>query len=188
MNFRSKTYYLSGAFILVIALIVNLGVLPLLNQIDSQSRQLAHQKQLTDSFFKDWQDSANTEKDFQEIQDRIKNTNAILPADQAINFILMAESFARQTDNVQTITDNSAAAAKSPTLNFQIALQGDFPNLIKFLIHLENAPYYNNVKSLQVGRTAKTSGLVVENAIAPQIGGVNTLINLSVYQNATTAN
>jgi len=189
MNFRRKTYYLAGAFILLIALIVGLGIFPVVSQINSQSQELAHQKQLIDSFFRNWQDSATAEKDYQEIKNQLSQAQAILPAQQAIDYILMVEKFAQATNNDHSITVTAANSADaSANLGFQIVLRGSFPDLIKFLVHLENAPYYSNVKSFQVSRVSRLNGNQIKGAEEPQIGEVNSLLNVAVYQNATSTN
>ncbi|MBU1102319.1 hypothetical protein KJ853_01520 [Patescibacteria group bacterium] len=185
----SKKLYITGsAFTLAIILIVALAALPLISQIKISSQELAQKKQATESFYANWRNLENSKKEYQEIQSRLKELSFYLPSGEAIKFIQALEDFGQKTQNRENIfflknTASGDSAGKENTLNFQVSLWGSFPDLIKFLIYLENTPYYNNINSLRISRLAgnesasqdkETSGLPA--------GSVSSLINLSVYQ------
>ncbi len=180
---------------MVIILTIVLVALPIVYKIKADSQELVQKKQETESFFIDWQNLKDSKKDYQEIQDSLKDLTVFLPPDRAIDFILTLEKFAAQTQNQQTITvltnkqtplgtgenadsANSSGKETGDTIFFQVALKGIFPNLVKFRVYLENAPYYNDVNSLTIQSTGGT-GLSSEKN---QSGYVDSNIILSVYQ------
>jgi len=182
MNFAIKKIYLfAGAFLITIILLVSLVIFPIFEKVKNSSIQLSQKKEETDSLLQNWQSLETTKKDYAAMSQEISQLPALLAPNEAIKFILTVENFAQATQNQEDISVasqiNDATASQQPekTLDFQISLAGNFPNLIKFLIYLENAPYYNNVKSLQISRSNETGPKSTG-------GDINSIINLSVYQ------
>lgn len=195
-RFDKKIYFFIGLFILLAALMAGLAIFPLIKMIKTESWELAHQKQLTNSFFENWEGLEKTKNDYEKINNELNSVTALLPSERIIDFIQTAENFALLTQNQQTIailkSGASTEAKKTPSanggvLNFQITLNGSFPNLIKFLACLENAPYYNDVSFLQISRPAqKTNSVAIDGQTLPN--NITSVINLSVYQQNETAN
>jgi hypothetical protein len=137
----------------------------------------------------------NSKKNYDEIEKELQNKTALLTSDEAIKFILAVEDSARATQNHQTISvlekapsaDAQSKTQKSNAINFQISLWGSFPNLIKFLIYLENAPYYNNISSLQINRLIANDVETLRNTVNLSVGDINSIITLSVYQQDETS-
>jgi len=186
-----KIYLASAAFSLLIIGLLFFPVWPLLKQIKATSLGLAQKKQDIDSFFTNWQNLESSRQEYQEIQNQLKEHSSFLPADSAIDFIMILENFAQMTENRQVIsavkkitpTDSATDASAFKNPSFQITLWGSFPNLIKFLIYLENAPYFTKVDSLQINRLTERDLTSPEKETAGlKIGDVKSLINLTVYQ------
>lgn len=183
---QQKIYISTGGFLVALILVIVLIILPLVRQIHQDSLKLIEERQAIDSFYQDWQNLKNSQKNYQEFQADLAQFSAFLLRADAIKFITAIENMAQQTQNQQTIAvlekaPESAAqdVAAGATLDFQISLGGSFPNLIKFLIYLENAPYYNDLNSLQVSRVSQAEG--VRETSQLREGDVKTTINLSVY-------
>ena len=150
---------------------------PLVSQIKNDGRELAQKKQEMESFYADWQLLEKSQKDYQAKQDELYGLPAILPPSDTLKFIILIEKLAQATNNQQTVAVNETAAAnrqEKKSANFQISLRGQFPDLIKFLVYLESAPYYNKINNLNARRlTAKES--------EGESGGLNTILNVSAY-------
>jgi len=190
-----KIYFISSAFALGLVLFVVLVIVPLIRQISIDSQMLYQKKQTVDSFFQNWQNLENSKKNYDEIEKELQNKTALLTSDEAIKFILAVEDSARATQNHQTISvlekapsaDAQSKTQKSNAITFQISLWGSFPNLIKFLIYLENAPYYNNISSLQINRLIANDVETLRNTVNLSVGDINSIITLSVYQQDETS-
>jgi hypothetical protein len=185
-----KIYIISSACALGIVLFVALVIVPLIRQISIDSQMLYQKKQIVDSFFQNWQNLENSKNNYDEIEKALQNKTVLLTSDEAIKFILAVEDSARATQNYQTISvlektptaDVQSKTQKRNTIDFQISLWGSFPNLIKFLIYLENAPYYNNISSLQINRLIANDVETLKNTVNLSVGDINSIITLSVYQ------
>lgn len=186
---QQKLYLISGGFALVLILLVFLVLWPLIDNIVLQGQELAQKQAAMENFYQSWMDLGAIKKDYQKIQADLDFYPFLLPAKDAIKFVEMVEDFAQTTQNQEQITalpDNpNAPVAPDAVKNkeaifFQISTGGSFPNLIKLLIKLENAPYYNNVASLQITRSsAKETG---QGERQLSLGDVRSIINLSVNQ------
>lgn len=147
---------------------------------------MSQARQTLDSFYQNWRNLEKTKQDISAIQNELSGTTALLPSEDAIKFILAVENSAQATQNRESISvSNSAATTQATgaknTLDFQISLWGSFPNLIKFLVYLENAPYLNTVDSLQIRRLTETD-LNSPDAAGSQVGDVNSIITISAFQ------
>jgi len=123
------------------------------------------------------------------VEKKLSEANIFLAQKDAINFILDVEQFASSTQIREKITVLNNPAQKSQgekpkenVLKFQISLWGSYPNLIKFLVYLENAPYLNNIDSLQIKRLSEKDINLANESAGSQPGDVSGIINLSVYQ------
>lgn len=179
-----KTYLISAAFLVAILLAAFISSF-LISQIRAESNKMFEAKQELNSFNQNWRNLNTTKQESATIKDQLAQKTALLPTEDAINFILAVESSAQTTQNRETISVTPPPAkvdtnAKN-TIDFQISLWGNFPNLIKFLIYLENAPYLNSVNSLTIRRLTEAD-LGSADAAGSQAGDVNSVINLSTYQ------
>ncbi|MDD2753242.1 MAG: hypothetical protein PHT44_01400 [Candidatus Portnoybacteria bacterium] len=172
--------YLTAAFWLaVLALAVFTLVAPLISQIKNDGLELAQKKQEMEIFSGAWQALGEVKNEYKNMQNELYALPALLDGSEALKFIVLMEKFAQATDNRQEVSVVAPAAGeKTPaakkTTDFQVNLSGNFPNLIKFLIYLENAPYYNNLVSLQTQRLPEKDGA--------GNGEINTVLKISVYQ------
>src|SRR3989338_11045656 len=181
---KQKIYFNAGIFLAVLALIIILIIMPMISQIKNDGAELAQKKKTLEDFYKNYQALEAAQKNYQTAQNEIYALPAFLPDNDALNFIMLMEKIAQATGNSQSVSaenNNQIANPDAPTakksLNFQVSLNGNFPNLIKFLTYLENAPYYNDIKSIQIQRLSEKNK---DNADAS--GGINAIIKISAYQ------
>ncbi|HRY52813.1 MAG TPA: hypothetical protein P5089_03105 [Candidatus Portnoybacteria bacterium] len=180
LNPKQKIYLTVFAWLAALVLLVVLIAVPLVSQIKSDGSELAQDKQDMESFYKEWQALESAQKDYQALQGEINALPAFLPTSEALKFIVLIEKFAQATDNTQTVSviNKKDLSSAKKTTDFQISLRGNFPNLVKFLVYLENAPYYNDVKALGAQRLSEKEG--TEKNI--NTGDINTILTVSVYQ------
>ena len=173
---KQRIYLAAAGWLLVLSLCVIFVILPLISQIKNDGQELAQKKQGMELFYADWQVLEKAQKDYRAMQSELDALPAFLPSGEALKFIMMLESFAQATDNNYAVSVVNAPEKKAQTTNLQVSLRGNFPNLMKFLAYLENAPYYNNINSL---RSQRLSDKNLEGAA---IGDINTTLTISVYQ------
>ena len=178
-----KNYLLAGLFLLAFILAVALGALPIIRQINTSSHLLAQKNVEIESFLANWQNLEKSKSDYQVIKNLLEEMPVYLPAKKTIEFIKILETISQQTQNSQTISviKNIDSANKTTNiLDLEISLSGSFPNLIKFLIYLENSQYYNNINSIKIARDKTFVETPGEAQTTEKT--INTLITLSVYQ------
>ena len=124
-----------------------------------------------------------------DIESQIPEINKyFLSPDKVIDFILAVEEIATLSSNYQEIkgvgspAPSTGGSEEKDVLSFQISLWGNFPNLIKFLVQLENMEYFIDIYSLQIARAGEREwGGLEEKGIVVSAGDVKSIINLGVY-------
>ncbi|KKT25027.1 MAG: hypothetical protein UW11_C0036G0002 [Parcubacteria group bacterium GW2011_GWA2_43_9b] len=174
---KQKIYSGAGIFLVILALIIILIIMPLISQIKNDGLELAQKKQTLEDFYKNYQALEAAQKNYQTAQDEIYALPAFLSPNDALKFIVLMEKFAQTTGNTQNVSVDASSRTATSTLDFQVNLNGDFPGLIKFLTYLESAPYYNDIKSIQAQRLSEKNK---DNTGAS--GNINTVLKISVYQ------
>lgn len=187
LTIQQKIYLSGGCSLAALVLFIGLIISPLIDQIYQKSQKLIQEQQTVDSFYRDWENLKNSQKSQKDFQENLAKFNVLLPPAEAIKFITAVENIAQKTQNQEDISvlektsGEPGAASTDATLDFQITLTGGFPNLIKFLVYLENASYYNDVNSLQISRVSYSES-EAKQAQGLKVGDVKSTINLSVYQ------
>lgn len=184
MNISShqKVYLTAAGFLAVFAVLIIGVIFPLAGQVRQSSQKLAEQKQVIASLLQNWRKLETMKNDYQMIQQDLAGQNTFLPKGRDVDFFMLLENMAARTGNRQEISVMAESKNEGQTttpkneLRLQMLLKGNFPNLVKMLVNLENASYFNDARSLQISRSAaaKESG--------GQPGEITSLINLTVYQ------
>lgn len=185
LNHRQKIYIVTASFLAGIVLLLSLVALPIFYNIKSGGDELAQKRQTLESFLEEGRTLENAKKDYQKIQQELNALPALLPVKETIKFIMFVEQAARATNNQEEIsvaapapTSQKKTEAPKKSLIFQINLKGNFPNLMKFLAYLENAPYYNDINSVQIQRVNAQS----TEQVGLKEGDINTLLKVTIYQ------
>ena len=180
LNPRQKIYLTAALWLAVLTLIIATVIAPMIAQIRNDGLELALKKQEMAAFSADWQLLEKDRRDYQAMQNEINALPAFLPENDALKFIMLIEKVAQATGNSQEVSVDNADEANAGTTSqktatdFQINLRGNWPNLIKFMIYLENAPYYNDMVSLQTQRLTGKDG--------QETGEITSILKISAHQ------
>ncbi|MFH1385807.1 MAG: hypothetical protein ABIG65_02035 [Patescibacteria group bacterium] len=174
---KQKLYLTVGGFLIVFVLIFAIIIIPLIEKIRLSNAAIEEQKMAAEDFYQSWKNMASLKRNYEQIRDEIANQPTFLPKNEALKFIMATEKMAQETGNRQNIsaTKDSSTTVEATALKLQISLYGSFPNLLKFLVKMENAPYFNRFDSLQINR------ITAEKDSLDKTGDVNSVINLSAY-------
>lgn len=177
LNPKQRIYLTAAGWLVALGLLAYFIILPLLAQIKKDGLELAQKKQDMELFYQEQQNLEKAQKDYLAMQSEIGFLPAIMPAGDALKFIFFIEQTAQRTSNQQAVSlsEDKAGTAKN-TVDFQISLRGNFPDLMRFLVYLENAPYYNEIKTLQAQRLSSKDDIEVTT------GDINTILTVSVHQ------
>jgi len=182
-----KISFTAISFFVVLGLIIFFITTPLIRQIKNDGLELSAKKQNIELLYQDWRILENSRQEYIKIENELNSLPAILPSGEALKFIMLIESIAQNTNNQQEVSVISNPGEKKDArqpLNFQIVLRGNFPSLIKFLAYLENAPYYNEINSVQIkGLSAKDIQSMKEgDGAGLGAGDITVTLKISVYQ------
>ncbi len=182
-----KISFTAISFFVVLGLIIFFITTPLIRQIKNDGFELSAKKQNIELLYQDWRILENSRQEYIKIENELNSLPAILPSGEALKFIMLIESIAQNTNNQQEVSVISNPGEKKDArqpLNFQIVLRGNFPSLIKFLAYLENAPYYNEINSVQIkGLSAKDIQSMKEgDGAGLGAGDITVTLKISVYQ------
>lgn len=187
LTITQKISLVAISFFVVLGLIIFLVTAPLIKQIKNDGVELSEKKQTIELLYQDWRVLEASRKEYVKIENELNSLPAILPSGEALKFIMLIESIAQNTNNRQEVSVVNNTGTKkegAQSLDFQITLRGNFPNLVKFLAYLENAPYYNEIDSVQIkGLTAKDIQSMKEGeGVGLGAGDITSTLKISVYQ------
>jgi len=182
-----KISLIALGFFVFLGLAIFLIAGPLVGQIKNNGLELSEKKQNIELLYQDWQVLENSRKEYTKVINELNSLPAILPAGEALKFIMLLENIAQNTHSrqeVSVINSASAADGENPLLNFQVTLYGSFPNLVRFIAQLENAPYYNEINSIQAkGLSDKDLQSLKEGErTGLEVGDLVSTLKISVYQ------
>jgi len=179
-----KIGLVATSFLVILSLVIFLVTAPLIRQIKNDGVELSEKKQNIELLYQDWRVLETSRQEYIKIENELNSLPAILPPGEALKFIMLIESIAQNTNNRQEVSVISNAGSDAQLLTFQVTLRGSFPNLVKFLAYLENAPYYNEINSVQIkGLTAKDIQSMKEGEGAGlESGDILSTLKISVYQ------
>ena len=175
------------SFFVLLGLVIFLVVAPLVKQIRDDGLELSAKKKGIELLYQDWRVLESSRKEYLAIEGELNSLPTILPPGEALKFIMLTENIAQSTNNqqeVSVISGNDTKGKDGQPIDFQITLRGNFSNLIKFIAYLENAPYYNEINSIQIkGLSDKDVQSIKEEERAGLVAGdITSTLKISVYQ------
>ncbi len=174
---KKQLYLISSGFILAASLLFVVVIFPLVEKIKNDNLALVKQKMVSENFYQNWRELAALKKSSLKAQERLSAQTSFLTKNDALEFIMATENIAQNSGVRQEISVIDKIPADDQSLNLKISLFGSFPDLVRFLIQMENAPYFNNVSSIQISR------MVAIEKSDYQTGDINSVISLSApYQ------
>ena len=170
--------------ILVIAVIILLVFLdiPLVKKIKTSSANIKEKNNLLASYEEKGGDYlTRLRNEYVESEPRISETRiSFVESGKVIDFILALEQIAVLTGNYQEIRETTSK--EKNILPFQISLWGSFPNLIRFLVQLENMKYFINVDSFVTLRIEKRDlGSLTNKGIVVSIEDVKSVLEIRAH-------
>lgn len=190
MNTQRKIYLTLVILAVVIIVLLFFLIRPLVAKVKAVSNDFIEKNNSLLSFEERGTDYlARLRSEYFDIEPQIPKINKyFLSPDKVIDFILAIEEIATLSSNYQEIKGVGSPATptdgskKEDILSFQISLWGNFPNLIRFLVQLENMEYFIDIYSLQIAKVGeKEWSSLREKGIVVSVGDVKSTINLGVY-------
>jgi len=182
MNTQRKIYLTLVILAVVIIVLLFFLIRPLVAKVKAVSDDFIEKNNSLVSFEERGTDYlARLRNEYFDIESQIPEINKyFLSPDKVIDFILAIEEIATLSSNYQEIRE--VGSPEEDILSFQISLWGNFPNLIRFLVQLENMEYSIDIYSLQITKAGeREQGGLKERGIVVSTGDVKSTINLGVY-------
>lgn len=196
---RYKIILSSVIFSISILGLANFVIKPLVNKIASKADSIQQEKTNKELNEIKLASVSTMEKDFSRFKDEEGRLNIIIDQEKELDFIKELELLAEQTGNriefrVEDEMNNARVKAKKNEvsikdslkykdfLSMQIALEGDYTNLLNFINKLEN--YKNYVNIISISSEKKTigspNGLDAEEKVkASEV--INSILGVAVY-------
>ncbi len=179
---KQKIFLLTiSGLVAIFLLMIFLIIIPLIKKISLQSEELAQKKQTAENFYHNWQALAETKKEYFKIKESLKNEKLLLEQKETINFIEELESLSQKNNLEQEINLLDSDSDKK-SLGLQINLYGEFNDIIKFLIFLENNSYLNEIQSLQITTFKDKKQNSNFSADTDKKSATQAIINLIIFQ------
>ncbi|KPJ56062.1 hypothetical protein AMJ49_05815 [Parcubacteria bacterium DG_74_2] len=158
MNLNKKIYISLSFFALAFLVFVFFIIYSLLNEIKKDSQDFVVQKNSIaelqtrkENFNKLKNFYKNYQKDLEKID------NLLVDSEKPIEFIEFLEESAENSSlsiNVSTSALLKPETEKWNFSNYQLSLEGSFPNVLKFLEKLETAPYLIEISNLNIQKSS----------------------------------
>lgn len=156
INSQKKIYIVAITSGIINLVLIILVILPLLKTIENNSQALLSQKgELL--LLKQRKENLENLKKVSETQrenlEKIEHTfvNPEIPID-FIRFLEKTALDSRTSIKISLASEKEEETDFGPTLSFNISLESSFPNFLKFLEKLENAPYLIEILNLNIER------------------------------------
>ena len=140
---------ISGLIVLILlaAIVFALGL------VKTRGEAFLDQKKTMENFYSDWRNFEKARGDYQKFSSEMAGYPILLNEKESVKLIEALENAARQSGLLQEISVlNPKPEEEKNSLKLQLYLRGSFPNLVKFLVSLENLTYLNNIKTINFNR------------------------------------
>lgn len=177
---KQKAYLISGGVVVLCLTAFSAVTSFFLVEIEAASRNLFEKKAEIAGLQNREQNFSDLEKKYKEIQPGLTDIDqSFLKRGDFLPFILALEKIAQKSGNrYENKLVNEFSKSKEgsgwATADFQITLEGDFFNLLKFLTYLENMPYAIKMTNLRI----QEGGRAMVGVGQPEI---TTIIDLGVF-------
>jgi len=153
MSPRKKIYFWLLIFILISLFFIAFLIPKFLKEIRADSQELISLKSELVSFQKETENLDKLKLVYQNYQSNLAKIDEIfIDPEVPIEFFNFLDKNAAlfQLEIEKSPVSKQKAENEPPSLFFQISVSGSFPNFLKFLEKLENAPYLIDVLNLNV--------------------------------------
>lgn len=170
MNSDKKLYLILSAGFVCFLVIAALIIPFLLVRIKQTGVNLSEERKNLGILENKQDNFAGWEKEYREIKEETDKINkGFLDPNQLLGCIVELEEIAKKTGNkydLKVVEQQQAKKKKGEEKKeaapdgvfFQISWWGDFQGLVRFLAHLENLSYFNEVLTMQIQRLEQGEG------------------------------
>lgn len=182
---RKKIYFIFGTLIILLALIF-LILNPAIKEIKAISKEIQTQKKEVEDLYLKGQFLEPTKKQYEKISSALPEPQKLfIIKEQELSLITALENIAQKNNLEQKITlqdIKNEDGSKSQNMSLTIKVNGNYPNLIKYLADLESLDYYININNLRIFRQPSKSfttsdGPINENAVSALVNALLLIIN-----------
>jgi len=168
MSPRKKIYFWLFIFTLIFLFFIAFFIPKFLKGIRDDSQELVSLKNDLASFQKETENLQQISKAYQNYQENLTKIDKIfIDPKLPIEFIDFLEKNAQISQlKIEISPVSKQETETSPSLFFQISTIGSFPNFLRFLEKLKNAPYLIDVLNLNVKKL--TEGKIQSEGFFPQ--------------------
>lgn len=171
LSIKQKIFLNSLIITAILTSLVVFAVIPLKNTIAEQSELFKKERSILYSLAQkqDYMEKLKTK--YQEIEPNLSLLDKyFLKTDEFVNFVVQLENAAQTTQNNLEVKITNR---KEENLALQLSVSGPFPNLLHFVVWLENTAPLINIESFNIQRI---SG---ETPVLTKIGDVEAVLNVN---------
>ena len=186
---KKKLVIISSVSIIILTLFVLFIIKPVILKLENLSGTILGKKAELESLTQEETVLPRQEKELGNLKDKLpKILRAIPTQDEVINFIIDLEQIAHKNNVTQSINikeETAKAEKKEGGLKesvFKLTLAGSFPDIINYIINLENLEYYADINLLNITHQVSAPETVSE--VGPtklEPGNVNANLDVALY-------
>ncbi len=186
---KKKLVIISSISIIILTLLVLFIIKPVILKLENSSGTILGKKAELESLTQKETVLPRQEKELENLKDKLPKILRAIPAqDEVINFIIDLEQIAHKNNVTQSINikEGTAKAEKEEEglreSVFKLTLAGSFPDIINYIINLENLEYYADINSLNITHQVSAPETVSE--VGPtklEPGTVNVNLDVALY-------
>lgn len=167
---KQKIFLNSFIITAILTSLVIFAVIPLKNRIAEQSELFKEKRSVLYSLAQKQDYMEKLKIKYQEMEPNLNLLDKyFLKTDEFVNFVVQLENAATATQNILEVKITNQ---KEENLALQLSVSGPFPNLLRFVVWLENTAPLINVESFNIQRI---SG---ETPVLTKIGDIEAVLNI----------
>jgi len=154
MKTKDKKYIILAIFVIIVLLLIALLIYPTLKDIKNSYEEVLSNKGKVISVDKEVKELDNFVRNYKNYEPDLKKLDRLfIDPKNPIDFIKFLEKIALDSD--VKIDINLVQSEKKETASFQVHIQGDFLNALKFSERMEKSPYLDRIQSLTMQKLIK---------------------------------
>lgn len=163
MNFNKKIYFIFFLWVVIFFLLLKFGVIFFAGEFKTFSQDIASQKKaqgLLESRIKDFTNFQKNYSFYQPIFEKLENS--FVDKEAPIEFIEFLEKEANDANlaiKISPSTVNSKEKENWIPIGFQILLQGNFSNGLRFLERLEQCPWLVEILRVNIEKIPENNNI-----------------------------
>jgi len=157
INLKRKTCFVLGLTLLFIVLLCFLVIIPQIRTIRNWKKKIDQERTKIEELVARQENLKIYRSDREKIKQDVKNFSSYLvDQNNTLDFVVKLEELASKTKNTQTLqikekeSQEKDTLSSIPHLTFGIELQGDFKNLMDWLVNQENLVFYSEITSINI--------------------------------------